>query len=260
MESYNETAQNRAIQELAAMETPEKWLAYRKEQLTPILGILDEEKSAPIAEFLNKRFMDAALACGAMQIKDKWKTLPDTEKIAFAQNIVNTLVDLLTQDIQNDRLTLYNGRGEVYQPSNPQIANVYKNEILKYIRNDLKITALPYNKGLMAISATGKLIINLKWGLYKSIDFFLRDLRHEMMHMVDILIPQISPMDPEVRGKAIRYYVSCYESGPEDFYKKNPLELHANFKQVEFMVLCGETLQTLSTNRLQKLKQKIAVR
>ena len=73
------------------------------------------------------------------------------------------------------------------------------------------------------------------------------DLRHEFMHIIDELIPNISPLNPETREAASFFYVS----GPEDAeaYTTNPLEAHANHKRKEYKIAIEEMLnaQTVAT-------------
>ena len=58
------------------------------------------------------------------------------------------------------------------------------------------------------------------------------DLRHEVMHIVDMFIPEISPLNPDVRRRAALFYVD-----PRDdfgLYTSNPLELNANLHRREY--------------------------
>lgn len=239
--SYQDNVHQQIITEFQAMESPDKWHEYSKQQLNPILGKLNMAKCEMFAEYLNNRFMDAALACNAVQMKLKWHSVSNQDKIAFAQNIINTLIKILNSDIQNNRVTLYTNDGSVYTPTNDEFDRIYKQDISDYITNRLKITVLESDYGLMGLNKNGELKINLGWELYKSMDFFLMDLRHECMHLIDIFIPYISTLDPKVARIAIRYYIGGNNNQDFDtYYKTNPLELNANLKRREFRLLCKE--------------------
>ncbi len=253
--SNQKNIHNRIIQELNAMETPQGWHEYKKEQLGSVLGKLDMSKSEKFAEYLNNRFMDAVMANNAVDMNLRWKNISDDEKIRFAQKIVNSLIELLNSDIQQNRVTLYNDNtGDVYQKSDDFIDMVYKQEIAEYLHNKLKITVQKSDYGLMGLSTTGNLGINLNWELYKGIELFLMDLRHEMMHMVDLFMPQISALDPQTRTIASRYYIDG-KNGDFDLYQNNPLELNANLKRREFGLLCTERLANATYNHIKNAQQ-----
>lgn len=241
--SYRDDVHTKIVQELQALENADTWHEHSKKQLNPILGKLNTAKCEMFAEYLNNRFMDAAMACNAVQMNLNWQSLSNQDKIAFAQNITNTLIQLLNSDIQNNRVTVYKNDGNVYTPTNDYFDHIYKQDINDYITNRLKITVNESNFGLMGLSTTGKLNINLGWEMYKGIELFLMDLRHEMMHLVDIFIPYISALEPEIARPAIHYYIGGNHSQDFDtYYKQNPLELNANLKRREFRLLCQAKL------------------
>ena len=65
------------------------------------------------------------------------------------------------------------------------------------------------------------------------------DLRHELTHVLDTLVPQISPLDPEILAMSMRYY----EGKDHDLYTNNPLELNANTKRKEYRIKIEEMLK-----------------
>jgi hypothetical protein len=232
----------RIIEDLEAMDgTIEQQREHRKKRLEPVLNKLDQAKSELFADHLNKRFMDAVMANNAVQMSLKWHTATETEKVAFTQNVVNMLVKLLHDDIMNNRVTLYNRDGTVYTPTNDEFDKIYKKEISDYINSFVKFTVEPYDNGLMGVNRNRKIHINFNFELYKGFEIFLMDLRHEMMHLVDIFIPQISTLDPEVSLTAQHYYLSGQDVF-DSHYEPNPLELNANLRRKEFRILCMDTL------------------
>ena len=249
MPSYQETARQNFIKELEARESPEAWNAYKKEKIESVMGKLDYPKCEKFADYLNRRFMDAAMANNAVGISQRWTACSDDEKIEFAQKIVDTLIRLLDSDIQYNHVQTYNNDGGEYKKTNDFFDGIYKNEIATYIHNFVKIKVKKSDNGLMGITKDRQLHINLDWPLYKGFELFLMDLRHEMMHMVDIYISQISVLDPDVRMTSIRYYIGGDDS---DFqlYKENPLELNANLKRREFRIMCTEMISNAICHKI----------
>lgn len=260
MQTEKERIDNRIAQTLDATQHPDKWKNYKKQQLKTVSGKLDNiQKSEQFADYLNARFMDAAIICGAQKLSTCWKNIPSDSKIAFAQQIVDTLLSLLYQDIQNNRITIYNTDGSIYKKTNNDTDKLYKNDITSRIYDSINntstnfITITKSECGLMGISRNGKLAINTNWELYKSIIVFLMDLRHEMMHVIDIFVPQISTLNPETRKIALNCYIYGNNNSDFELYKNNPLELNANLKRREFRQLCSERLVNINQIKTQQL-------
>ena len=248
--SQNDEITQSIIEDLEAIDgTPEQLREHKKKRLNPVLNKLDRAKSEVFADYLNHRFMDAVMANNAIQMNAKWNSATDEEKIAFTQNVVNTLIKLLHDDIMNNRVTLYKRDGTVYTPTNDEFDETYKQEISDYINSYVKITVTKVQDGLMGINRNRILHINLSFELYKAFELFLMDLRHEMMHMVDMYIPQISTLDPDVSLTAQRYYLSGQDVF-ESHYETNPLEINANLRRKEFRELCTEKLNDDNTSTL----------
>ena len=246
--SQNDEIAQHIIEDLEALDgTIDQQREHRKKRLNPVLNKLDMAKSEVFADYLNHRFMDAVMANNAVQMNTKWGSASDEEKIAFAQNVVNTLIKLLHDDIMNNRVTLYKRDGTVYTPTNDEFDETYKQEISDYINSYVKITVeKEASDNPMGINRSRILHINLDYELYKAFELFLMDLRHEMMHLVDMYIPQISTLDPEVSLTAQRYYLSGQDVS-DSHYAPNPLELNANLRRKEFRELCMEKLNPDNT-------------
>jgi len=259
MNSYEEKTKQKLTEVFTAMETPEKWTEYKKEQIRSVVGDIEQKKCDDFADFLNKRFLDAVKINNGIEINRIWHTLSDSEKLKFAERIANTLIDLLKSDIRNNRVTVYKNDGDVYTPTNDTFDMIFKQETTNYI-DTLKITTHPTNRALMHVSMDKKLGINLNWELYKSMGIFLMDLRHEMMHVVDMFIPQISALKPDVRTKSIRYYVN--NEVDRDLYENNPLEVNANLKRREFRkmydaMITQDVLNQVNNYTIQQYKQNV---
>lgn len=245
--SHNDEITQHIIEDLEAMDgSIEQQREHRKKRLNPVLNKLDMATSELFADYLNNRFMDAVMENNAIQMNKKWDSATDEEKIAFTQNVVNTLIKLLHDDIMNNRVTLHKRDGTVYTPTNDEFDKVYKQEISDYINSSVKITVEKAQDGLMGINRNRILHINLDFVLYKGFELFLMDLRHEMMHMVDIYIPQISTLDPDISLTAQRYYLSGQDVF-ESYYETNPLEINANLRRREFRELCMKKFNQSTT-------------
>lgn len=221
------------VKELYAMRSVESWNAHAKEQIQKVIGKIDTEKSGRFAEFLNHRFLDALAANNGKDIEKKWHNMSVEDKTDFAQKMIDTVLSYLKTDIMNNRVTVYTNDGEVYQSTGNPTDILFQ----EYACEMPKITVKESKFETMSVTRLGKININFNYPLYSAIfRCFLMDLRHEMMHVVDLFVSQISTLEPEVRKQAIRYYVS----EDKDLYKGNPLEINANLKRSEFSVEMSE--------------------
>lgn len=239
------------VEEIESIGDPEKTQTYNKRRLGPILEKLNQPESNFFADYLNNIVIDAVFKNNPIEKILNWVNISNDEKIDFAQKILNNVIDLLYLDIKNDKVTTYNNDGSIYKKTNDFIDNLYKENITEYFKNNLKITVYKKNDGLMHISNSRKLGININWPIYKSFDCFLMDLRHEIMHMVDLFIPQISSLPPDIRMTGIRYYIS----NEDRFYKDNPLELNADLKRGEFAEICRKKI-AMVTKQFQEIQKQ----
>ena len=237
------------MKEFAAMQSPEKWTAHKKEQINSIVGQMDMAKCEQFAKFLNIRFIEAVKAVNGFAMASSWANKSSTEKIALAQQIVNTLVGFLQQDIASNRVAIYKNDGELYNPQDSVFDSLLKDDISK--NPEIKVSE-GGGGGLMAVSPNGDLKIDLDWPMYRDLGCFLMDLRHEMMHVVDIFFPNISSLAPDVRKKALHYYVDARDD--KNLYSNNPLEVNANLLREEFAYMCGLETAKANANRAKTIE------
>ena len=100
----------------------------------------------------------------------------------------------------------------------------------------------------MCITSSKDLRINMEQAAYKDNPLqFLADLRHEFTHISDMFIPEISPLDADVREEAIRNYTDPHQN--KELYKNNPLELNANMKRDDYKQRIDAMLTMQEVNR-----------
>lgn len=116
-----------------------------------------------------------------------------------------------------------------------------------------KISVREANDGLMSVSSKGVLSINTNWAHYSGRDplAFLMDLCHEFMHIVDMFIPEISPLAPDVRRRAALFYIEPHDD--MGLYSNNPLELNANLHRREYGEQIRSMLMGLEIDRIRAM-------
>lgn len=225
-------ARNTLLQELSAMENPEKWDTHVKEKNKDFSGVIDVKKSEQMADYLTDVFIKA---CNKNDVFGKfigWKDKDVEYKTKIASMVVDNVLDMIRTDIKSGNVTIYTASGEKYAPVNRVTDELFKHDIatnvnIKVVGADKSLT---HNKGLMGVDSTGRLFINFNFPLYGMPECFLTDLRHEVMHVVDMFFPNISALPPEINVHANRYYYPQ----DKDLYTNNPLELNAEMKRSDY--------------------------
>lgn len=231
-----------------AMESSEKQEAYRREQNKTFSGKMDMGKAAVFAEYLNKIFIDT---CNDKTIAGrfiKWEIQTAEYKIKIAQDIVNIFMQKIKNDILNGAVPIYTRSGEVYKKTNELVDANFKEDIVSGIR-DVKVSSDVQLNSVMATSFTGDISIQTAHPFYTVALLFLMDLRHELTHVIDTIVPAISPLDPDIRTNAAMYY----EWRDNDLYENNPWELLANTKRKE----CREQIQAMLDSQEQSLSNNV---
>lgn len=226
-------------QELDVMQSPEKWADYEKEKNKDFTGQLDTQKSAQASKWLTNNFIRA---CNNGNVYGKfigWHKKPLAEKVNVVQTVVNNVLELIREDIKTGKVDIYTNSGEKYIKKDECVDRVFKESIstgcsIKVFDNK--------NVSLMGVDATGKLSINFDFVMYGMPDCLLTDLRHEMMHVVDMFFSNISAISPEILIQANRYYY--FDKEDLDLYKNNPLELNAEMGRSDYAKQIRETLKT----------------
>ena len=225
-------AKNALFQELSAMESFEKWDIHIKEKNKDFSGVIDVKKSEQMADYLTDVFVKA---CNKNNVFGKfisWKDKGVEYKTEIASMVVDNVLDIIRTDIKSGNVTIYTASGEKYTPLNRVTDELFKHDIATKV--NVKVVdagkSMTNNKGLMGVDSTGRLFINFNFPLYGMPECFLTDLRHEMMHVVDMFFPHISALPPEINVHANRYYYPQ----DKDLYNNNPLELNAEMKRSDY--------------------------
>ncbi len=209
---------------MRAMMNSAQWNTIKKDQARAVAGKIEDDKCGRFADYLTDRFIDVCHDRAISARFGNWEKLSGNDKIKLAADIVRVLIMKIHTDMAAHRVTIYNHDG---------IADDFDKTVRPDMSQMPKISVCSTNDGLMGVSNKGVLAINTNWAFYqKSPTYFLMDLRHEVMHIVDMFIPEISPLNPDVRRRAALFYVD-----PRDdfgLYTSNPLELNANLHRREY--------------------------
>ncbi len=218
---------------MRAMMNGAQWNAIKKDQARAVAGKIEDDKCGRFADYLTDRFIDVCRDRAISARFSNWEKLSGDDKIKLAADIVRVLLMKIRTDMTNGRVTIYNHAG---------LADDFDKTVRPDMSQMPKISVRAANDGLMGVSNKGVMSINTNWAFYqKSPTYFLMDLRHEVMHIVDMFIPEISPLNPDVRRRAALFYVD-----PRDdfgLYTSNPLELNANLHRREY----GEKIRSMLT-------------
>lgn len=225
-------------QELDAMQSPEKWAEYEKEKNKDFTGQLDTQKSMQVSDWLTNNFIRA---CNNKNVYGKfigWNKKQLSEKVTIVQTVVNNVLELIRSDIKTGNVDIYTHGGKKYIKQDDFIDRLFKENIsagmaIKVINDK--------NVDLMGVNNLGELLINFDFIMYGMPDCILMDLRHEMMHVVDIFFPNISAISPEILIQANRYY--HFDKKDLDLYENNPLELNAQMKRSDYAKRIQEALK-----------------
>lgn len=214
-------------------------VGYKKEQLDKIAGQMSDERNLEFSKYVTRVFTTALKTPPIAEMVNRWNSLSGDEKITFTQNITNTFLDIIISDIDNGNVTIYKADGIVMGDEiSPEARALFRQDI-----HAPKIKVGTMTSRQMGVSKTGNLDINFDFLMYKLQDCFLMDLRHELAHVIDIFIPEISPIPPEVRKTALRNYVQP-EDGKE-YYIDNPIELNAQTDRFGYATQIRQTIKEI---------------
>ena len=211
-----------------------QWNAIKKDGARAVAGKTEEDKCGRFADYLTGRFIDACRDRAISARFGNWEKLSGNDKIKLAADIVRVLLANIQSDMAAGRVTIYNHAG---------LADDFDKTVRPDMSKMPKISVREANDGLMSVSSKGVLSINTNWAHYSGRDplAFLMDLRHEVMHIVDMFIPEITPLAPDVRRRAALFYVDPHDD--MGLYSNNPLELNANLHRREY----GEQIRSMLT-------------
>ncbi|MBO4480333.1 MAG: hypothetical protein J5742_01750 [Alphaproteobacteria bacterium] len=239
-----------------SLESPEKWKAFRQEQIADVAGDINRAKCEKFSDYMTDQFINT---CNDKEIAGRfknWEQKSDSEKLKLASDIVRIFLQNIKSDIAGHRVPFYEqDAGESFKTNEASSKGVDANmpEI-----PTISIKPMPNDKAdgtsMMYVSNNKDLCININHPVYKqSPAEFLADLRHELTHVIDMFIPELSPLDKDVREKSVMFYVNAKENS--ELYKNNPLELNANTKRQEYKQYIEAMLvmQTINQNRVQNM-------
>jgi len=233
---------SKIVEELEAMQNSETWKAYKIKKMRTVADKLNVEVCEKFAEYLNTKVLAAIKVNDGDKMYIDWKNRSKDEKKQFTQRIVDTFIEFIISDIRDNRVTIYENDGSIYEKRNTgnSEADRYLDRMFKEdISKKPKIVVTDISEGLMGLASTGELVINFDIWLYDSLVGFLMDLRHELDHAVNMFFPNIHPLALNGRDRltAMRYYVQPETNS--ELYEKNPVEITANMKREEFAEKCS---------------------
>ncbi|MBQ7409046.1 MAG: hypothetical protein IJV03_00615 [Alphaproteobacteria bacterium] len=242
------TNENKKLTEIFdAMETTEKWEKYVRAKNEVFRGQIDIEKAEKFADYLTQRFLDACNDKTVFGSFINWKNKTTDEKISITDKIVKAFLQNIKFDILNDRVELHTRDGRKYVKTNDTVDKLFREDIASCVPN-MKVQNRDVPGALMGTTRTGVLYINTTNLLYQATPvFFLMDLKHELTHVVDMYIQNISILDPTVNEEAQMFYVNPQRD--RDLYKENPLELNANQKRKDLRIKIQQMLDSQESTR-----------
>jgi len=208
--------------------SPQSWRGRREKEVSSLVGNMDMDKCEKFASYLNDVFIKAISRFGVVGLNKNWNEVPLEDKIFLTQSFINNVIDILMDDIVAGRVQVYKGNGEVYDGARNPGDEMFANFALQRPKINVKSAGT----GMMAVQPTGDVLVNYDFPIYRSFRCFAMDLRHEMAHIVDVLMPQISPLSHDVVRNAVYFYLDQTENA--ELYANNPLERNANLKRDEF--------------------------
>ncbi len=209
---------------------------------------MNRQKCEQFSDYMTDLFVST---CNHEKISGRfknWKDKSDAEKLKLASDIVNMFLEKLGKEIAQHRVPIYQRNGGEYRRMNNKMDETITADIAQMPEITVKPIEQPKPNDAMYVSSKRELCINMENPAYKSSPSnFLTSLRHEFTHIVDMFIPSISPLEPEVREEAMRNYARPEEN--KELYDKNPLELNANMKKEEYKQRIDAMLTLQETER-----------
>ena len=235
------TNENKKLTEIFdAMETTEKWEKYVRAKNEVFRGQLDKEKAEKFANYLTQRFLDACNDKTVFGSFINWDKKTPDEKVSITDKIVKAFLQNIKFDILNDKVALHTRDGSDYVKTNDIADKAFREDIISCIPN-LTVINRDVTGALMGVTRTNELYINVSDAFYQKTPLlFLMDLKHEMTHVVDMYIQNISILDSTVNEEAQMFYVNPKRD--RDLYKENPLELNANQNRKDLRIKIQQML------------------
>lgn len=229
------------IEMLEAMESTEKWNKLTRAKNDVFRKKLDADAAEKFSEYVLQRLVDACNDKSIFGSFYNWESKSVADKISITDKIVKVFIRNIKDDILQNRVQLHNRDGSKYKYTNNTIDTAFKYDIINSIPN-LETQDRNIPGAMMGVSRDRTLYINFQHPFYqKSAVFFLMDLKHELTHFIDMFIPSISIIDPDINQDAQMFYVNPQHD--LQLYDENPLEINANTKRRDTRIKITEMLK-----------------
>ena len=237
------------IEMLEALESTEKWNKLTRAKNEVFRKKLDIDAAEKFSDYITQRFIDTCNDKSIFGDFYNWDAKSTAEKISVTEKIVAVFIRNIKDDILHNRVQLHNRDGSEYKYTNDTIDAYFKEDIINSIPNlDVQDRDVP--GALMGVSRDRILYINYQAPFYQKIaTFFLMDLKHELTHFIDIFVPSISIINPDISLDAQMFYANPQRD--RQLYDENPLELNANQKRKDLRLKITTMLQNQESKILE---------
>lgn len=208
------------------------WNQYKKSQAKDISGKVNRAKAEQFAkDYIEWNFIAICDELNVFEMARDWAKKSEFEKLTVADNIIRRFVERLKTNANTEHVG-----------KDGDMANAMQSKI--YVARS--------SKGFMSVTTNGVVNVNPDVMAYKTdLVAFLKHLRHEAAHIVDMFFPNLSPLDADIRMRAMLFYMQPKEN--MDLYKTNPLELNANMRQDEFENKLKKKIMVCEYARVQRV-------
>ena len=226
---------------LDALESTEKWNKLTRAKNEVFRKKLDKDAAEKFSDYVTQRLIDTCNDKTIFGSFYNWESKSIAEKISITEKIVKVFTRNIKDDILNNRVQLHNRDGSEYKYTNDTIDTAFKEDIINSIPSlDVQDRDVP--GAMMGVSRDRILYINYQFIFYQNAAlFFLMDLKHELTHFIEIFIPSISIIDPDINLDSQMFYAN--PQCDRQLYDENPLELNANQKRKDVRLKLKQMLE-----------------
>lgn len=207
------------------------WDKYKESQAKEISGNVNRAKAEQFAkDYIEWNFISICDELHVFEMARDWAKKSEFERLAVADNIIRRFIERL-------RSANAGHGGQEGEPAN---------------MTPPKIHVARSATGFMSVTSDGVVNVNPDVPEYKNdLVTFLKHLRHESAHIIDMFFPDLSPLDADIRMRAMLFYMQPKEN--MNLYKTNPLEVNANIRQDQFGDILRAKIALCEYNRIRGL-------
>ena len=207
------------------------WNQYKESQAKDVSGKVNQAKAEQFAkDYIEWNFIAICDELKVFEMARDWAKKSEFEKLTIADNIIRRFVERL-------RSANMGRGGQEGEPANA---------------TPPKIHVARSATGFMSVTSDGVVNVNPDVPEYKNdLVTFLKHLRHEAAHIIDMFFPELSPLDADIRMRAILFYMQPKEN--MGLYKTNPMEINANIRQDQFGDILRAKIALCEYARVQRL-------